>query len=192
MNIETSLPELFDAVIAEKVRKDRVMPASTYAFYCALCACGLIEASYVVLWWGDNWLVAIMSASAAAFVLGPLFVRREFQIVRDIDREAKTDLKAQMLAGNEMLRLARENDAEKLKRQRDEDQKFNKFLFEENAKLIGEVRVLSEKYLPFSPASRKRERGRFVSSKPKALTDGKRSAVNSALVAFVETSEGST
>lgn len=148
-------------------RTGRAMPAKTYAFYCLVLAIGLCTAAYTI-WWQQNWFDALMAAAAATMILVPFFVRREFEFVAGHQREAKTDLKAQMLAGNDRLRLARENDRAILSDLRAEDTRRMAQAYQDYTQLLLENEQLKAKLLPFSPEGRKRERGRFVSSKENA------------------------
>lgn len=85
------------------------MPAKTFTLYCIVFGLGVALACYV-LWWRQTWVDAGIAAFAVILVLFPLFAGREFRFVRLANREHVIDLQAQKIAGNEMLRVARERD----------------------------------------------------------------------------------
>lgn len=142
------------------------MPLATSAFYCLVLTIGLCTAAYII-WWRQNWFDALIAAVAAAMILVPFFVRREFAFVADLEREAKTGLTAQMLASNERLRLAREHDMAVLSDLRSEATRQLEQAYQDHNRLRVENEQLKAKLLPFSPEGRKREHGRFVSTKQK-------------------------
>jgi hypothetical protein len=86
-----------------------MMPRATFALYCTMCAGGIVESVYVV-WYLDEWIVAGQAAVAVILILLPVFIWREFRMVREYDRDFLAYKHAQMLAGNEYLRRAREAD----------------------------------------------------------------------------------
>lgn len=150
------------------IRWRRVIPANTLAFYSAMFACGLCEAAYVV-WWCGDWGVSLMAASATAMILVPLFIGREFRNVAYLEREMAIDLRAQMIAGNERIRLAIEQSDQRML-------EFQESFIEEQRRLRSENELLWEKYLPFAPNARGRgEDGKFVSGKPKQIGLGRKS-----------------
>ncbi len=150
-----------------RTRTAGVMPTTTSVFYCLVFAIGLCTAAYII-WWRQNWFDALIAAVAATMILLPFFVRREFAFVADHERDARTNLKAQMLASNERLRLAREHDMAVLSDLRSEATRQLEQAYHDHTRLRLENEQLKAKLLPFSPEGRKREHGRFVSTKQKA------------------------
>lgn len=141
------------------------MPGATCAFYCLVFASGLCMTGYI-LWRQQNWFAAALAAEAAVMLLVPLFIRREFEFVAALEREGQADLKAQMLASNEMMRLAREKDMAMLTDIRAGDARRLEQAYQDYARLQLENERLKTKLLPFSHQGRMRERGRFVRSRP--------------------------
>lgn len=88
------------------------MPLKSFLFYCVVFALGAGLCVYVV-WWRRTWFDAGLAVAATTLVLFPLFAGREFRFVRLMQAEHRSDLLAQKISGNEVLRLAREKDAER-------------------------------------------------------------------------------
>jgi len=149
---------------AGRTRAEGAMPATTSAFYCVVLAIGLCTAAYTI-WWRQNWFDALLAAAAATMILVPFFVRREFAFVAGHEREAKANLKAQMLASNDRLRLVREHDMAILSDLRAGATRQLERAYQDHTQLQLENEHLKAKLLPFLPEGRKRERGRFVRSK---------------------------
>lgn len=87
------------------------MPRSTLIAYCFLFVLGVTLASYLI-WSRETWVDGGLAALATVFVMLPLFGEREFRHVRLMLADHRSDLAAQKIAGNEMLRIAREKDRE--------------------------------------------------------------------------------
>ena len=144
------------------------MSRGTQAFYCFIFACGLCVSFYII-WWRQSWFDGAIAAGASCMVLIPLFVRREFAFVEDMERETKANLHAQMLASNEMLRLAREGDKELLLAIQNEHAARLKWWQEEYARAIEHNAILEKRLQPFIREHDKKT-GKFLAKSTRLLS----------------------
>lgn len=158
-------------------RQMRTMPASTRL----LCWLSTIIGSCVwicVAIYTPSLLSLALTTGAVGVVAIAMHIWGLWSFSDDMERERQVELSAQAKAGNDRLRQLREADKALLQQVMDEDRRLAKWLHEDHSRLLGEHHALMEKYAPFDPAQRKREHGRFVSTKPKIegpAADGRRS-----------------
>jgi hypothetical protein len=140
---------------AVRVRK-HAMPRATAALYCVLFVAGVLTAAWAISD-GTGWPMFVRAAASILLVTTPCYAWWQYRYAAAMQLDYDSGLRAQMISGNETLRIARERDRERMAAQSDAWNRAYAALALENRQL----RIVRP--------SRDTVTGRFVKAQPAAL-----------------------
>jgi hypothetical protein len=133
------------------------MPRATAALYVALFIAGVLTAAWAITD-GTGWPMFIRAAASILLTTTPFYAWWQYRYAAAMQLDYDSGLRAQMLAGNETLRIARERDRERMAAESDAWNRAYAALAAEN------------RQLRIARPSRDTATGRFVKAAPMQLT----------------------